>query len=89
MLNRRHRLCRTASKKHACSSNSSGAGSSRHLMLALDAFCDSEDILGVHFSIDGVVFGHQLLHRESPQHPAPMLQSVIGNSPQGTEKLVV
>lgn len=41
-----------------------GGGGSRHLVVPLDGFSHSENILGIHLCIDGVVLCYQLLHRE-------------------------
>lgn len=38
-------------------------------MVTLNVFSDSEDILRIHLGVDGVILSHQLLHRESTQHP--------------------
>jgi len=37
---------------------------SRHLVVPLDGFSHSENILGIHLCIDGVILCYQLLHRE-------------------------
>ncbi len=43
-------------------------------MVTLNVFSHSEHILRIHLSIDGVVLCHQLLDRESTQHPAHTLR---------------